>query len=97
MSINITGDALQLTPSIREQIDKKFKKIYQKHDKITEINVTVAVEKQRQIAKANVAVPGKVIHASSEAEHLNGAIDKLVDELVVQLKKHKEKSRNHKS
>lgn len=95
MQINITGHGLQVTPAIREYTTEKLDKLTRRGDKITSISVIFDVEKLQQIAKATVHVPGAEFHAHSEAADLYSAIDALIDKLDQQIKKRKEKIREH--
>lgn len=64
-------------------------------DHINSIQVVLKVEKIHQIAEATLHVNQGEIHASSDDENMYAAIDSLVDKLVRQLNKHKEKLHSH--
>ena len=95
MQINFTGHRMDVTPALRMFTEEKFDRLERHFDKITAINVVFDVEKLRQIAEATVLVAKGELHASSESEDMYAAIDSLVDKLDRQLKKHKEKIRDH--
>ena len=95
MQINFTGHRMDVTPALRMFTEEKFDRLERHFDKITAINVVFDVEKLRQIAEATVLVAKGELHASSESEDMYAAIDSLVDKLDRQLKKHKEKVRDH--
>lgn len=95
MQINFTGHRMEVTPALRMFTEEKFDRLERHFDKITAINVVFDVEKLRQIAEATVLVAKGELHASSESEDMYAAIDSLVDKLDRQLKKHKEKTRDH--
>lgn len=95
MHINITGHHLEVTPALRAFTEEKFDRLERHFDKITTINVTLDVEKLRQIAEATIFISKGEVHASSESEDLYAAIDVLVDKLNRQLVKHKEKHLDH--
>lgn len=94
MQLNINGHQLDVTPALKNFTKEKFDKLERHFDRITQINVTLGVEKLRQIAEATIFVPGDQLHASSESDDLYAAIDVLIDKLDRQLLKHKEKIRN---
>lgn len=96
MQINITGHHVDLTPSIHEYVDSKFAKLERHFDHITNVQVTLRVEGQRQEAEATVNIAGGELFAKAEAEILYSAIDSLIDKLDRQIIKHKEKLKNHK-
>lgn len=96
MQINITGHHVDLTPSIHEYVDSKFAKLERHFDHITNVQVTLTVEQQRQEAEATVSIAGGELFAKSEADKLYAAIDGLIDKLDRQIIKHKEKLKSHK-
>ncbi|MDC5704290.1 ribosome hibernation promoting factor [Vibrio europaeus] len=95
MQININGHHVDLTDSMQDYVNEKFQKLERFFDHINSIHVVLKVEKLRQIAEATLHVNQAEIHASSEDENMYAAIDSLVDKLVRQLNKHKEKLNAH--
>ncbi|HBO23077.1 MULTISPECIES: ribosome hibernation promoting factor [unclassified Providencia] len=95
MEFQITGHNIELTPALREIVEKKLKKLEQLFDRINNIQVVLKVEKVQQIAEATLQVNGAELHASAEENDMYAAIDLLVDKLSRQLTKHKEKLRQH--
>lgn len=96
MPLNITGQNIDITDSIRDYITVKFDKINQHTDNITNTNVVLNVEKNRHQVEANLQATGTTIHASAEADDMYSAIDQMVDKIDRQVIKHKEKtSHNH--
>lgn len=95
MQINISGHHLDLTPAIRDYCESKLQRVFQHYDRITNVQVTLSVEKLIQKAEAIVHINGQEICAGSEDKDLYAAIDALVDKLDRQLKKYKEKLQNH--
>ena len=91
MQINISGHHVEITPALREYAEAKIKRLEHHFDQITRSDVTLTVEKLRQIAECNVHVSGSDLHASAEDENMYAAIDSLSDKLDRQLLKHKEK------
>jgi len=92
MQLNITGHHVELTDALREYVETKFAKLERHFDQITNVQVTLTVDKLRQIAEATLKVAGGEIHASGETEDMYAAIDQLIDKLDRQLIKHKEKN-----
>jgi putative sigma-54 modulation protein len=62
---------------------------------VTNIHVVLSVEKLRQKAEATVHVSGATLFANAENEDMYAAIDALTDKLDRQIKKHKEKIKDH--
>lgn len=95
MQINFTGHHLDITNPLKEFTQEKLKKLTGHFEKILSIDITFEVEKLRQIAKANVHIAGKTLHADSEAEDMYKAVDALVHKLDRQLKDHRKQQTSH--
>jgi putative sigma-54 modulation protein len=91
MQINISGHHVDITSSLREYVLNKFDRLERHFDNITNVEVTLIVEKQRQKAEASVHVSGADLFANAENDNMYAAIDGLVDKLDRQIIKHKEK------
>ncbi|APX05026.1 MULTISPECIES: ribosome hibernation promoting factor [Vibrio] len=95
MQINIQGHHVDLTDSMQDYVQSKFQKLERFFDHINQVQVVLKVEKLNQIAEATLHINQGEIHASSNDESMYAAIDSLVDKLVRQLNKHKEKLNSH--
>jgi len=95
MNITFTGLGIEVTQALRDTTEKKIERISRHFDRITSIDVTFSVQKLRQIAEAKINVKDSVIHASAESDDLYAAIDSLVTKLDTQVRKHKEKTGEH--
>lgn len=91
MQLNITGHQVDLTDSLKAYVTTKFDKLERHFDHISNVQVTLSIQKQRQIAEANLHVTGGEIHANAEDADMYAAIDALIDKLDRQVLKHKEK------
>ena len=92
MQVNISGHHVELTTALKDYVNQKTERLGRHFEKVTNVNVILTVEKQRQMAEANIHVSGKDLFANSEDNDMYTAIDKLVDKLDRQLIKHKEKT-----
>ncbi|MDI2593801.1 ribosome-associated translation inhibitor RaiA [Pseudomonas sp. N3-W] len=92
MQVNISGHQLEVTPPLREYVEAKLKKIAGHFDKITNVQVTMTVEKLKQKIEATLHIPGGEVVANAEHDDMYAAIDLLTDKLDRQLLKHKEKT-----
>lgn len=100
--MNITVKALhvEITPAIKEYTIKKMEKLEKFFDNTQEIIVELDVmntaqENQRQFAAGIIHASQGTIRAEERASDLYAAIDVLYEKLALQLKKHKEKLRDH--
>lgn len=95
MQINVTGQQLDITDSIRDYVTTKMAKLERHIDTVTNAHVILSVEKLRQKAEATIHINGANLFAEAEDENLYAAIDALIDKLDRQVKKHKEKRSDH--
>lgn len=94
MQVNISGHHVELTSALRDYVSKKLDKLVGHYDHITNVQITLSVEKMRQCAEATFHISGANVVASAEHEDMYAAIDLLTDKLDRQLVKHKEKKLN---
>ncbi len=92
MQLNITGHHVELTESLKEYVSSKLERLERHFDHISNVQVTLSVQKVRKIAEATLHISGADIHATAEQEDMYAAIDLLVDKLDRQILKHKEKN-----
>tara|TARA_B100001063_G_C16715580_1_gene530528 strand:- start:668 stop:976 length:309 start_codon:yes stop_codon:yes gene_type:complete len=91
MQLNITGHHVDLTESLKTYVSTKLQKLERHIDSISNVQVTLSVLKQRQIAESTIHISGADIHGTAEHEDMYAAIDLLIDKLDRQILKHKEK------
>ena len=96
MQINMTGHHVELTESMSDYVRTKFEKLERHFDNITNVQVTLSVDKKRQKAEGDMHLAGGQIFAAHEHDDMYASIDGLVDKLDRQIIKHKEKLKNHK-
>lgn len=95
MQIDVTGQQLDVTDSLRNYVNEKFERLERHFDKVTNVHAVLSVEKTRQKAEATIHATGANLHATAEDEDMYAAIDALVDKLDRQIIKHKEKMGDH--
>ena len=95
MQLNITGQNIEITDTLREFLNTKFAKLEQYFERINQVYIVLKVEKVVQIADATLHVNGGELHASAEGQEMYAAIDGLIDKLARQLTKHKDKLKQH--
>ncbi len=95
MQIELTGHHIEVTDSLRDYVNEKMARLERHFDKVSNAHVILSVENVRHKAEATVHMSGHDIFADSTEGDMYAAIDKLVDKLDRQVKKHKEKITNH--
>ena len=95
MQLNLTGQHIEITDSIRDHVNNKCEKLTRHFNQMTNVHVILSVEKQRQKAEATIHVSGAELFASDESENMYTSIDNLTSKLDRQIIKHKDKIKNH--
>lgn len=95
MQLNITGHHIEVTDSLKAYVSEKIERLEKHFDHVNNVHVILSVEKLRQKSEATVHVNGASLFADSTEEDMYAAIDSMVDKLDRQIKKHKEKLKDH--
>ena len=94
MQVNISGHHVEVTEALHDYVVKKLERLDAHFDNITNVQVTLSVEKLSHKAEATLHIRGADINATADHEDMYAAIDQLSDKLDRQLVKHKEKNLN---
>lgn len=95
MQIELTGHHLDITDSLRNYVNEKMGKLERHFDQVNNTHVILSIENVKHKAEATVHMKGNDIFADAIEDDMYAAIDGLVDKLDRQVKKHKEKIKNH--
>ncbi len=95
MQLNLSGHHIDITPALRSYVETKIERLERHFDHVTNVHVVLSVEKLRQKAEATLHVSGANLFANAEHEDMYAAIDALTDKLDKQIKRHKEKMKDH--
>ena len=91
MKISVKGKGVELTAALTDYVNNKFGKLERHSSLVSEIQITLSVEKLVQKAEANVIVPGAPLHCEVSDENMYAAIDLLEDKVDRIIVSHKEK------
>lgn len=95
MQINLTGHHIEITDSLRNYVTEKMEKLERHFDKVSNTHVILSLENVKHKAEATVHMTGNDIFANAIEDDMYAAIDSLIDKLDRQVKKYKEKMKNH--
>ncbi|MBT4838675.1 MAG: ribosome-associated translation inhibitor RaiA [Methylococcales bacterium] len=95
MQINVTGQHMDVTESLSSYVNSKFEKLERHFDNVIDVHVILSVEKVRQKAEATIYISGNNVFADATHDDMYAAIDDLTNKLDRQIKKHKEKLKQH--
>lgn len=92
MNLKINGHNLEITPALREHIEKKITKLTNHFDHVIDAKFTLSIEKLNHVVEATIHLPRANIHAISNDENMYHAIELLINKLDRQIIKFKEKN-----
>lgn len=92
MQIIIHGRNLEITPVIRDHIEKKLHKLSRYFEQIAEIQFHASAQRNFKTAEVTVNANGHMIRAEERTSDLHTSIDQVVDKLEKQLKHYKERT-----
>ncbi len=95
MQLNITGHHVEITPALRAYVTEKMQRLSRHFDHVISVNVILKVEKLEQLAESTVNAGGKMLFATDTATDMYAAIDGLIDKLDRQVRRLKERLRDH--
>ena len=100
MKIIVSGKQLKITDAIKIYTEEKISKIFKYTDAITEVDVVLTVEQKKsegEVHKADglVYASGTKIKVEARNTDLYAAIDDLSERLERQVRKYKEKQKDH--
>jgi len=96
MQTSFTFRNMEAAEWLKDYADKKLSKIERYMDKPVSATVTLSIEKFRNVAEVNLSAKGINLQGREEAKEMTLAIDNVMDKVERQIKKSKQKMRNHK-
>lgn len=91
MQVQFIGKNIEVTDALKSFTTDKMKSLEKRFAHISIVNIVFNVEHKSHIVEANIHIDSAEIHAHAEAHDMYAAIDTLMDKLLGQLTKHKEK------
>lgn len=94
MRYSIRGENIEVTPALREYVEKKVGRLERYFDDIspsTEAHVTLRVLKDENTIEVTIPMPGVILRAEDTHADMYAAIDLVVEKLERQIRKHKTK------
>lgn len=95
MQIQVSGQQIDVTPALRDYATGKIGRIARHFEHAIAASVVLGIEKLKHRAEATLKVSRRTIHAQADGADMYAAIDVLSDKLDGQVRKHKEKIKNH--
>lgn len=93
MNYNIRGENMEVTPALRDYVEKKVGKLERYFDTtpIADVNVRMQVLNNQHIIEITIPMPQLLLRGEDVHSDMYAAIDKVVEKLERQIRKHKTK------
>jgi putative sigma-54 modulation protein len=89
MQINVRGKNLEVTPALREYVEKKLNRINKHFDEALAAHVNLCVERNLHKVEVTVTVGTLILRGQESTDDMYGSIDLVVDKLERQVRKFK--------
>jgi len=90
-TFTIRGKNIDVTPALRDYVEKRVGKVTKYFDKVGEITVLLTVTKGRHIVEVTVPVQGVLLRGEEATMDMYTSIDLVIEKLERQIHKHKTK------
>lgn len=93
MNFNIRGENIEVTPALRNYVEKKIGRLERYFDTTpaSPVNVNMQVINNQQIIEITIPMPQLLLRAEESNTDMYAAIDLVVEKLERQIRKHKTK------
>jgi putative sigma-54 modulation protein len=91
MAITVRGKNLDITPALKDYVEKRVKKVTKYFDKTGDISVILKVEKGRHQVEVTVPVSGILLRGEESTSDMYVSIDQVMDKIEKQIEKYKTK------
>ncbi len=96
MQITTTFRHMETSEALKSYVEEKLERVQKYIDEPITAQVFLTVEKIRHIAEITINAKGVTIKASEETNDMYAAIDAVLDKIERQLRRYKEKIKEHK-
>ncbi|HOB25684.1 MAG TPA: ribosome-associated translation inhibitor RaiA [Bacilli bacterium] len=98
MNINIRGDKIEITDSIKKYVEDKLARLDKYYDNASSINAKVLIKSKNDLDTIEVTIPTNkfTLRAEETNNDLYAAIDLVTDVLERQIRKNKTRLNSHK-
>jgi len=94
MKLTVTGRKIEITDGIRNHLNDKMDKTISDLGEAADVHVALNVEKHRHFAEITVKTKGYTLHSQEETNDLYASMDKALEKMEKQIRKHKEKAKD---
>ncbi|MDD6794027.1 MAG: ribosome-associated translation inhibitor RaiA [Clostridiaceae bacterium] len=91
MKVTVVAKNIQLTPALKESVEKKISKLNKYFEPEVEARATLSVQKNRQIIEVTIPFNGVILRGEESTEDMYKSIDLVEAKLERQIRKQKTK------
>ena len=91
MKMIVRGKNIEITPALREYVEKRVGKITKYFDGLGDISAVLKVEKGHHIVEVTVPINGMLLRGEESTSDMYTSIDQVVDKIEKQIEKYKTK------
>ena len=91
MNIAVRGKNIDITPALRDYVEKRVSKVTKYFSEVDSIHAILAVEKNQHSVEVTVPVNGIILRAQETTSDMYSSIDLVVDKIERQITKYKTK------
>ncbi len=96
MQPNVRGIGVQISEDLYKFIKEKLEKLNKYLRNILYIDIIIKFETKKYFTEINTSADGLVTHAEAEGNDPYVSVEKVIDKVVKQVKRYKEKIKSHK-
>ncbi|MCD8174352.1 MAG: ribosome-associated translation inhibitor RaiA [Phascolarctobacterium sp.] len=89
MSVNVKGRNIDITPALKDYVEKKVVRITKQFKTVGDIIAVLKVEKENHIVEITVAASGILLRAQESTKDMYSSIDLAVEKIERQIRKYK--------
>lgn len=91
MKVTVVAKNIELTPALREMVERKISKLERYFEPHVEARATLSVQKARQIMEVTIPFNGVILRCEEATEDMYKSIDIVEDKLERQIRKQRTK------
>jgi putative sigma-54 modulation protein len=91
MELHFVGQNIDITDALKSHISDKLTPLEKRFSRISQIRINLHVDHLDQVAEGTVHLDGAEIHAAATSSDMYSSIDTMIEKLLGQMTKHKEK------
>jgi len=95
VNVVVKGKNVKVTPAMRTYAEQKIGHLTHYFDRVLDASVSMSIERNWQVVDVSIAVPGEIFTAGDRSSDMYASIDNVVDKLVAQIKRWKERLTRH--